>query len=747
MPALSAGLVALLVVKFSWTLAVIALYWCIRLLTTREVRLLVRTVVVVTVTAIAAGFFVITCQRQTPVQPRRVHEQFLVWPDQIQTNGNLVFADGRALNSNQKVHLSYSAKSRTELAAWQQVNQPVVVQARGQRQALLPATNFNQFDVCQYYYAQRISSELRAEAFRINRVVPPTTPSALCHTWRMQAHQYFQQLPSPLCEYADQLIIGYRVVNSDWQTAVKQLGIIHLFCLSGMHVVLLTELLRRLMTYCHLSRETIDLILILGLPSYLILGGGSASLVRAVIMAECRLMAPILKTEPLDGWSWGLIIGCWLDPFVLTNLGGQMSYLLSLLLHLIEEDELRRTLLLNLAGLPLIFNSVFEVHLVSFVMSYLVSPLFSLFIFPGTLLTTACFHFWMGPALLFNQCLQLLHRLLISCTKLPGMICFGKPPEWAVWLLLILTLLALDQPFTSQRFTRLGIAYGLVFIFIHFPLSGEVTFVDVGQGDSIIIKTPFNRRVVMIDTGGRLAFRRPRWAQLVGQRAPAEKTSLNYLKSRGINHLDALFLSHSDSDHIGDVPVVVNEMKVKRIYVPVGMEKMAKFQRYLPADSTVAVWPTRSGEECENLLQALHPSKPGRGGNGDSLTLLGRFGSLNFLFTGDLDQQGERQVVKEYPDLKVDVLKLGHHGSRTASGKSFLSQVAPRWGIISAGRFNRYGHPHNVTVHRLRSQQIKAMSTQQYGMIRYRYVGQHGHFETKLRGDELTWMLPPYSNS
>lgn len=463
-------------------------------------------------------------------------------------------------------------------------------------------------------------------------------------------------------------------------------------------------------------------------------------------MAECRLLSRWLKVRGIDGWAWSLMIGCWLEPLVLTSLGGQLSYLLSLLLYFVEGGELIRSLLLNLVGLPLILNCVYEVHVLSFIMSYLVSPIFTLLLFPGTIFSVVLYPWWRAPALWFNQLLVLLHRLLVNCAGMPGMICFGKPPGWAVWLLLIISLMIIDRPTDRKAYVRLLTAYLVIFSLIHFPLAGEVVFVDVGQGDSMIIRTPFNRHILMVDTGGRLNFRQPHWAHVQSQMR-AERTSINYLKSKGVNHLDAVLLSHSDADHIGDLPAVLTKLKVKRIYVPAGMEKLVKFQRRLPAGTSAEVIPTKKGDWCEGILFALHPAKSGQGKNGDSLTLLGNFGGQNFLFTGDLDQHGERQVIQSFPDLKVDVLKLGHHGSRTASGTVFLRTVRPTLGIVSAGRFNRYGHPHTATIQRLKSLGIQAWSTQQYGMIKYQYFGKKGHWLTTLRGEELRWMLPPYRNS
>lgn len=723
-----------------------AIYWLLRLLSTREPQVLVRAAVVVALSATSAAFFVKTNCEQTPHEQQEFQSSLMIWPDQVHVNGNLVFATGRLVKTGEKVNVNLRVKTPAEQQNWQRLTQILLVVVKGSRQPILPATNEHQFDAQQYYRAQRINSEVRATDVQVMRPLAPRTPIEVCHVWRARAHCYFQRLPAPLSQYADQLIIGWQGPAAEWREAVKQLGIIHLFCLSGMHVVILCELLRRCLINCRWTRETIDLVLVATLPAYLILGGGSASLLRAVVMAECRLLSRWLRVRGIDGWAWSLMIGCWLDPLVLVSLGGQLSYLLSLLLYMLEGGELRRSLLLNLAGLPLIFNSVYEVHLLSLVMSYLISPLFSVLIFPVTIITAVLYPWWRAPAWWFNQGLVVLHRLLVACARLPGMICYGKPPGWAVWLLLIMSLLLIDQPANRQAYRRLMIAYLGVFCLINFPLTGEVTFVDVGQGDSIIIRTPLNRRVMMIDTGGRLNFRQPRWAR-AQMRLRAEKTSINYLKSKGINHLDAVLLSHSDADHIGDLPAVLTQLKVKRIYVPAGMEKLPKLQRRLPAGTTTAVLPAKKGDLCEQTLVAVHPEQRGQAQNGDSLTLLGHFGGQNFLFTGDLDQQGERQVLKSFPALKVDVLKLGHHGSRTASGASFLRSIQPSIGIVSAGRFNRYGHPHTVTIQRLKSMGIKTWSTQQYGMIRYRYFGTTGRWSTTLRGEELRWMLPPYRNS
>lgn len=122
------------------------------------------------------------------------------------------------------------------------------------------------------------------------------------------------------------------------------------------------------------------------------------------------------------------------------------------------------------------------------------------------------------------------------------------------------------------------------------------------------------------------------------------------------------------------------------------------------------------------------------------MVLYGQFGLKSFIFMGDLDRRGERQVLQDYPSLKVNIVKLGHHGSRTSSDPNFIKQLEPELAIISAGRHNRYGHPNQETLNTLKMENISSLSTQNQGMIKYCYGSGYGYFKTQLKGDEFNWM-------
>lgn len=747
-PALTAALVTGIILGSQLWLLLLLIYLLYRVWTLHDGS----TFRYVLLAALVTGMF---CSRalynsyQKPLHsPQPIERTFKTMPDQISINGNLVQMQGVELASGERELITLRLHSSQEKAALIHNQTMLIWRIKGQKEPIIEPTNFGQFDYQKYQWRHHVYNEVRTDDWQVDSQKPRTLIEG-CHCLRAALHQYFQTLPAPLSEYCDSLIIGLNTFETArLLSSVKKLGVIHLFCISGMHVVLLIAILRGLLIRLRLNIETIDWLLIFLLPFYLIVGGGAASLIRASIMAEVRLLSHRLHFSGIDAWSISLLIGIMLDPYVLLTLGGQLSYLMSLLMPLSLKDvsDLKRAFWLNLVSLPSLFHYVYEVHLLSTLVSWLLIPLFGTILFPLTLIAALTANWLPLLAYRFNQMLRLLHHFFDQLAAGPGMLVFGQLSSPGAIIILLLTLWLLAEPAKKSSWYILAAAYCVAFLSIHLAPAGEVTFVDIGQGDCAIVRTPFNRQVVMIDTGGRLQYRLPQWAKSQTTSDMAARTSISYLKSRGITRLDAVCLSHSDADHIGYLPTVLKSMHVKEVLVPSGMERNPKFKRLV--SQPLKVIPVRADHQPNDLpLKVLHPFKSGTGKNEDSMVLAGRFGSLDFVFTGDLDRKGERAVIDRYSQLRADVLKLSHHGSRTGSDPKFLSRLQPRYGIISAGRFNRYGHPNSVTIKNLRRLGITPVSTQQYGMISYCYYQNQGYWKTRLKGDELKWMLPPYANS
>lgn len=722
--------------------------------------------VVSVITLVVTCLFTLVCltyqhqiETQRVKEPHEVTTSMRVYPDQVKVNGDQYQLVAQNLKSGNQLQVYGQINSLRQQQQIMHISQCATWTVKGSLEPISIATNVNQFDAQQYAATHRVYNQLVVD--QITKIADEPSHGVRhwidwCHELRYGLITYFDTMPKMVKLYCNSLLIGNPLRDfSTVMTGVQQLGLIHLFSISGMHVFLFVSMIRLVMVYLRMNKETINWLLVIILPVYLIIGGGSAGLIRATIMAEITLICQtkLFKLSKVDIWSLSLVGGLLYQPMLLLTLGGQLSYLLAFMLHFLPAKRpFLSAVLMNLIGLPSILYYIYEWHCLSLLASYLMIPFFAAVIFPAVI--GCCLIFWIFPGgvSIVDQLLVLFQSAIDHIGALPGMIHFGKPPIVAVWVLFLLTLLVFIWPTKHSNWLLMLSSYVVVFTIIHFPLSGEVSFFDIGQGDSFLIREPLNKRVTMIDTGGQLSFAKAAWAQQVQPTSKAVRVSVNYLKSRGINHIDNLCLSHQDTDHIGFTGDILAHMKVDQISFPKGMEKQHNFKtKVLPLAQRqhTKLIPIVAGSTVPKLpLEVLHPFKVGKGANEDSVVLTGMVGGLRFIFMGDLDRNGEKQIMARYPDLTVDVLKLGHHGSKTASDPSFVKRIQPRLAVISAGRMNRYGHPNKETMKTLKKEKIASVSTQQYGMISYHYdlFGQTS-WHTKLKGDELKWMLPPYSNS
>lgn len=610
----------------------------------------------------------------------------------------------------------------------------------GKMTPLMTPTNENQHDSRIFYISKDvfnvISGDIKLYPNNCNKI----NHLHLLHSKRKQFLDYLNELPKPLGPYCNQLLLGESDahLNSVIQN-VKTIGIVHLFCLSGLHVEVICRILKWLLINFHITKERINILLICILPFALVVGGSGNSLTRAVLMLEIQFMTSMVIKDSLFTWSVSLFIHTLLDVFVLCSLGGQLTYLLSFCLTCIKwKSNFQRYIGINLISLPVIIHSTYQFHLISLFINFVAIPLFSFFILPGVLSSAILNNFFPELVNIFNGFLNKFNEGVRWLAQLPGLITFGRIPDIVVVILVILTIIFFEtNKYLYIKF--IVITYLAMFMIIHFNPIGEVTFVDIGQGDSMIVRLPFNRRVMMIDTGGQLTFKSS--SNLKNSLSDcARRTSINYLKSKGIKKIDYVFLSHADVDHIGYLTSVTTDLDVQNVVVPSGMERMHKLTKRL-ANGVKVIPVTNQSTFLDLPIKIIHPFKKGCGKNEDSMVIQGIFGDNKFIFTGDLDRQGERNIMKEYPNLKADVIKLGHHGSRTSSDPLFIKKIEPKLAIISAGRNNRYGHPNTETLDTLKNFHIRSLSTQKYGMIKYQYFIYYNNIQTTLRGDEYQWML------
>ncbi len=229
----------------------------------------------------------------------------------------------------------------------------------------------------------------------------------------------------------------------------------------------------------------------------------------------------------------------------------------------------------------------------------------------------------------------------------------------------------------------------------------EVHFIDVGQGDSILIKT--GSKAVLIDAGD----------QDKGDEV------VQYLQEQGVAALDLVISTHPHSDHIGGLPLVLRTLPVARIIdsaVPHTSQIYLDYLTLIEQQDIAFEQPDKQSIDLggEVRLEILGPVKQYRDLNNSSVVARLVAGKTSVLFTGDMEQAAETDLLARW-DLQATILKVGHHGSDTSTGSEFLREVAPELAVISVGAKNSYGHPEEATLSKLSA--VEVVRTDQAGTI------------------------------
>lgn len=234
----------------------------------------------------------------------------------------------------------------------------------------------------------------------------------------------------------------------------------------------------------------------------------------------------------------------------------------------------------------------------------------------------------------------------------------------------------------------------------------EVSYIDVGQGDATLVsKGDFH---MLIDAGKN------------------EKGDMvvKYLRDAGVGKLDILVGTHPDSDHIGGLDCVIDNIAVDTLYMPESKKDTKTYKDVLTSmekKKLSASMPEIGKEYTYDgnvLIRFLSPAKKYSDANDNSLVVQLAYGKNRFLFMGDAEEKVEKDILSAGYDLECDVLKLGHHGSYTATSLDFLRKADPVYGVISCGKNNSYGHPHAETLSRLEDEDVQIYRTDQMGTVK-----------------------------
>ncbi|MFM1655382.1 DNA internalization-related competence protein ComEC/Rec2 [Brevibacillus sp. B_LB10_24] len=584
---------------------------------------------------------------------------------------------------------------------------------------------------------------------------------------QVEAAKLDQLFSNPLTAgYMKSLLLGVRdAVDPQLEEVYSGLGLIHILAISGLHVSLVSGGFLWLLERFGVVREKALLITILFLAGYVMLVGASPSAVRAGLMGGVGLWGRYVKSRfaVLDLWGLALLLMLLYNPYLLFQIGFQLSFAVTLglicLVPLLDAIPyagppwLRSSLAVScaaqLASFPFLVYWFHQVSPLSWPLNILVVPVLSLLVLPAGYVALLLSH--LHPALAFlpgklvDGLLTLLHHWLI---QLGGLIVpFTNWPHPGVgWILSYVAAIAAIWHLWKRGYHRrrdmlmYALAICLLLLAARQPLSGtdevKITFLDVGQGDSAVVEIGRNT-VYLIDGGGTIRFaEKEPWR---AKRSPFEvgkDVVVPFLRSRGIERIDRLVLTHGDFDHIGGLAAVIPRFGIGAALV--NGQPPKDFEQEILDElraRSVSVYSGTVGSGWRDSPHVrwtwLHPGGSGEGNeNNQSVVLLLTAYGKNILFTGDLEREGEEHLMKTFKLPQIDVLKIGHHGSKTSSSEAFLNEIRPKVAVISVGSQNRYGHPAPAVIERLKDG----------GTTIYR-TDWHGAVTARINRDGINWSV------
>lgn len=551
-------------------------------------------------------------------------------------------------------------------------------------------TNQNTFNYQKYLYYKKIY--YLVEATSINKIA---NNNNYLYTIKNTLYQKIDKLKSS--NYIKTLLFCDNTLSKEIKESYRINGISHLFSVSGMHINFFVSII-----YLYLNKITYNkrikyLITNIFIITYLILFP-SSSLLRSAVMSILYSINYLLKLKikKIDILLLTLVVSLLINPFIIYDLGYIYSYTITFFLVLSSSTLKKKnkinkiiyiSLLSFLVSIPITIYNSFEINIISILLNIILVPIISIIILPITILT------YIFPILdsilyLFTNTLETISLFIskINITK----IIFPKPSLLIIVLYYIIFLLS----YQNKKYFYLNIIL-LIIIYISPYLNSnfEVVMFEVGEADCHLIKYPYNKNTILIDTGK--------------NEYKIKNEVIPYLKSIGIKKIDYLIITHGDEDHIGGSITLINNFQVKNVILNKGT--FTDLEKELIKNLNKKKIPYQININKINLsnhtIYLLNNTKYNNE-NDNSIITYFTYQKYKFLYMGDASITTEDNLLENYNLNNISILKVGHHGSNTSSSKDFISQINSSISLISVGENNIYHHPNKEVINNLSKSRI-----------------------------------------
>ncbi|ADL07657.1 DNA internalization-related competence protein ComEC/Rec2 [Thermosediminibacter oceani] len=663
-----------------------------------------------------------------------------------------ILQDGKYIKAPGKIRVSVARKDSAEL-----LNYGDATEFSGFLRIPTNYENPGGFDYRAYLVQKGITATMFSREMKyLGRAdVNPLVKSALDFRERIQ-NFYRRALSPKLASLLSGIVLGLKGdIPEDVLKAFSDGGVLHVLTASGLNVGIVYAAVEGVLKFLKLSPRACFFFGNIAVLFYSLMAGMSPPVLRAAVMLEVVMLGRLIgrKSDPLNSLGFAGFLLLLANSFNIFSASFQLSFAATLGIILFFKplqrffvsipaffrDSLAVLISAQLLLFPFLAYYFHKISLAGFLLNFIIVPLAGAALLGGFLTGIVSFlPFFAVPIVKITGVLVFLMDWVTTLASRLPFATFSVPSLGPLAVLAYFALIAaVFAPVEAlgikrrQKFAVIGLCFLIVAWSIFWVKPGfEVTFLDVGQGDCIFIKTK-DGGTVLIDGGGMPAYYK-------GSFDIGEDVVLPYLYEQGVRKLDVVVFTHFDSDHAGGLLSIIEEMDVNAVVI--GHPDYSEIYRKMvevAAKKKIPVLTVSRGDIFrvgEAVFHVLNPKKHElfEDDNDNSVVLKMIYRGFRFLFTGDLGFEGEKDVMAEC-DVEADVLKIAHHGSNTSTSPEFLNKVNPDFAVISVGKNNSFGHPSPRVIELLEKSKIKVFRTDIHGAISFKIRGNNVRLYTQKK--------------
>ncbi len=520
-------------------------------------------------------------------------------------------------------------------------------------------------------------------------------------------------------EYLYSFVLGdSSYFNNEKRNIYEACGLSYLISIGSLQVMMLIRLLKKIEGKLKINNKKSLIINSIVIIIYILFTKKTIGVLRSGL---CFILSCILKYYKIKYKYYNIlfIIGSILlifNPYYIVNSGFLYSFTISIIISInlekIKGNYFKRLLHVSMiafiASIPITIYFNYEINFLAVIYCIFFVPVFHFIIFPFSIIV------------FFFSCLSPIYYFIISffeylinwLSKLEILVFIFRKPSMIIVIIYYLVIVLV-------LFNRKRAFLLLLLLVMHYNINKIIpekliTYLNVGEGDSIVLKS--NNHLFLLDTSGNIYY-------------SYSDNIIKYFKSLGIRKIESLIITHGDFDHMGEAINLVNDFKVEKVIFNCGEYNDLEKELIKVLDKKKINYYSCIKElDIDNNRLSFLQTEEYDNENDNSNVIYTELNGYKFMFMGDASITTEKEIMNKYNLSNIDVLKVGHHGSKTSSSKDFIDEINPRYSVISVGKNNRYGHPNKEVLDNLRYSKI--YRTDQDGSIMFKIKNNKLKIET-----------------